>query len=167
MLYLKQQAIIFSFTHLITLNKSLIPHSNLYSKHRVEIASYSSNYDLFTNNGIKKTIIQPSRSQLKDKFPGLNDVVEITFKIFRSDGSIAYSSYDNDISEVNLMNSETGNDKIFDFKIGQKPSEVIPGWEIAIQSMLVDEISKFYIPSEYAFGSAGVYPAIRSIRIFY
>jgi hypothetical protein len=117
--------------------------------------TFSTNDDIFNNNGMKKTVIQPS--QIKNKmFPELNDMVEIMFKIFRSDGSLAYNSHNRDLSEERLDNTSIRYDDIvFDFKIGQSPSEAIPGWELAIKTMLVDEIASFYIPSKYAFGDKG------------
>ena len=103
---------------------------------------------------MKKTVIQPSRQKIR-VFPEPNDVVEIMFKIFRSDGSLAYSSSNRDLSDQRITQESDNNDMIFDFKIGQSPSEVIPGWEMAIKTMVVDEIASFYIPSKYAFGQEG------------
>lgn len=127
--------------------------------------------DLFNNHGIKKTIIQPSRfkSNSPKNFPKLNDVVEIIFKIYRSDGVLAYDSLNRDrlnsdsnmqnigdIANIENLDDDTKESMIFEFKVGQSPSEVIPGWEIAIKTMSVGEIASFRIPPKYAFGASGV-----------
>jgi peptidylprolyl isomerase len=92
----------------------------------------------FSDDGIRKRLIRDGFNQKK---PQKDDIVEILWSIYRSDGSLAH----------NFSNR----DDPFDFIVGAQPSNVIPGWETAISQMNEGETSSFYLPSNFAFGEKG------------
>ena len=53
----------------------------------------------------------------------------------------------------------------FTFKLGQ--GKVLPGLDIAVQSMAVREIAKFLIDPEYAYGPLGCQPRIPPSEFIY
>lgn len=89
-------------------------------------------------NGIKKEII---RAGQRNEYPKKGDTVEILWKLYRSDGSLAHEEIDFDDP--------------FDFVVEASPPDVIPGWDIAVQGMLTGEEARFVIPSNLAFGAEG------------
>ena len=62
--------------------------------------------------------------------------------MYRPDGSLAYDS--------SIL------DEPFQFVVDATPSDVIPGWDICIKHMNINEISSFTIPSSLAFGTHGL-----------
>jgi len=109
-------------------------------------SSSSYNNDILFNDGIRKSII---RSGSGLKFARPNNTVEISWKIFRSDGTLAHDS--------------STLEEPFQFQVEANPSEVIRGWDLAVQTMSEGEISRFEIPASSAFGATGLVEPI-SIR---
>jgi hypothetical protein len=96
--------------------------------------------------GIMKRVI---RAGNPSKIPGNKDDVEISWKIWLEDGTLASSSADV------LEDGEP-----FSFKLGADPREVIRGWEASIRTMREGEIAQLIIEPEFAFGAAGAEPMI-------
>lgn len=95
-----------------------------------------------TNGGIMKR--QKRRGNPTKGHPQAKDVVDLAWKIYHSNGTLAHDS--TDLEEP------------FSFTVGAEPRHVILGWEIAVQGMYEGEVSTFTLQSNYAFGVAGAPP---------
>lgn len=76
--------------------------------------------------------------------PQAKDVVEIAWKIFHSNGTLAHDS--------------SGLEEPFSFTVGAEPRHVILGWEAAVKGMYEGEVASLTLLSQYAFGEAGAPP---------
>lgn len=114
--------------------------------------------------------------------PRANDEVQIDWKIYHKNGTLAHSSLTLEQSlrkerekrvepattRFIFTDAETGEDietvtteqpgeeEPFTFRIGVEPREVILGWEYGIKTMREGEMASFEIAPKMAFGSAGV-----------
>lgn len=96
------------------------------------------------SGSILKRVIRPGNPS---RIPQRKDNVEISWKIWLNDGSLAHNS------NVEL-------DEGFSFQLGADPREVIQGWETAVYTMREGEVAKLTIEPEYAFGITGAEPMV-------
>lgn len=94
----------------------------------------------FTKNGVKIEILKEG-SGVETKN---GDKVSVNYLGTLENGVKFDSSYDRGVP--------------FEFTLGE--GRVIPGWEIGVEGMRVDEKRKLIIPSELAYGAAGAGSAI-------
>ena len=92
------------------------------------------------DGGIYKRVIK--RGNPNKGHPLIKDTVQIAWKMYRRDGTIAHDS--NTLEEP------------FDFTIGAEPRHVILGWDIAVQTMFEGEIASYVIIPSLAFGEKGL-----------
>lgn len=76
--------------------------------------------------------------------PQAKDVVEIAWKIYHANGTLAHDS--------------SGLSEPFSFTVGADPRHVLLGWETAVKGMYEGEVALFTLQPEYAFGAAGAPP---------
>lgn len=93
-----------------------------------------------TDGGILKR--SKRRGNPTKGFPQAKDVVDLAWKIYHANGTLAHDS--------------SGLEEPFSFTIGAEPRHVILGWEIAVKSMYEGEIAALTLQSNYAFGVKGV-----------
>ena len=93
-----------------------------------------------TDGGILKR--SKRRGNPTKGFPQAKDVVDLAWKIYHSNGTLAHDS--------------SGLEEPFSFTIGAEPRHVILGWEVAVKSMYEGEVASLTLQSEYAFGVKGV-----------
>lgn len=91
---------------------------------------------------VSKTLI--SRGTAAKGYPLMKDSVQIAWKIYLSDGSLAHDSA--------VIDDEDG----FTFIVGAEPRQVIQAWDIGVRSMFEGEKARFVIPPRFGFGETGV-----------
>ena len=75
-------------------------------------------------------------------YPQAKDIVELAWKIYHLNGTLAHDS--------------SGLDEPFSFTVGAEPRHVILGWETAVKTMYEGEVASLTLQSNYAFGVNGV-----------
>lgn len=93
-----------------------------------------------TDGGILKR--SKRRGNPTKGFPQPKDVIDLAWKIYHANGTLAHDS--------------SGLEEPFSFTIGAEPRHVILGWEIAVKTMFEGEIAALTLESNYAFGVKGV-----------
>eukprot|EP01039_Chlorochromonas_danica_P010719 gene10719-11900_t len=84
----------------------------------------------------------------KNGYPLQHDEVEIGYRIYGRNHSLLFDS----------MEYEMENKEFFRCHLNMQPSEILPGWEIALKTMFEGEKSMYYLASQHAFGPAGGLP---------
>jgi hypothetical protein len=126
---------------------------------------------------IMKEIIR--QGNLNKAMPQTNDEVQLAWKIFHMNGTLAHSTETvNDAireekaklpqTKIIFTDAETGEDiesvttnepgqeEPFTFRVGAEVREVILGWEYGVRTMREGEIASFEISPDMAFGEEGV-----------
>ena len=109
------------------------------SQHRL-LAILDDSIDLSGDGGIFKRVVR--RGNAAKGYPLTKDVVEIAWKLYGADGTVAHDS--------------AALDEPFDFTIGADPRHVIVGWEAAVKTMFEGEVATYVIQPHYAFGDKGL-----------
>ena len=92
------------------------------------------------DGGIYKRVVK--RGNPNKGYPLNKDTVQIAWKMYRRDGTVAHDS--------------TTLDEPFDFTIGAEPRHVILGWDIAVQTMFEGEVASYVMIPSLAFGEKGL-----------
>ena len=92
------------------------------------------------DGGIYKRVVK--RGNPNRGYPLNKDTVQIAWKMYRRDGTVAHDS--------------TTLEEPFDFTIGAEPRHVILGWDIAVQTMYEGEIASYVMIPSLAFGDKGL-----------
>jgi len=96
--------------------------------------------DLSGDGGIFKRVVR--RGNAAKGYPLTKDVVEIAWKMYGADGTVAHDS--------------AVLEEPFDFTIGADPRHVILGWEMAVKTMFEGEVATYVFQPRYAFGDKGL-----------
>ena len=126
---------------------------------------------------IMKEVVR--QGNLNKAMPQTNDEVQLAWKIFHLDGTLAHSSEtvnealqkekaklpqtkviftDAETGEdiESVTTNEPGEEEPFTFRVGAEMREVILGWEYGVRTMREGEIASFEISPDMAFGQKGV-----------
>jgi len=91
--------------------------------------------------------------------PFSGDTLHIGWKIFNSANTLVHSTLTPSqawLSDTQTEEEERTEESPFDFILGDKPSDVISGWEMGIATMFEGEIASFELDSDLAFGVKGL-----------
>jgi hypothetical protein len=89
------------------------------------------------DNGILKRIIRKGNEN--SGRPTDNDIVEVIWRLYGYSGDL-------------IQNLSTP----FKFRVGHKPMDVVPAWDLVVRTMNIGEIASITVKPEYGFGEEGI-----------